>query len=86
MDKNGYKFLENVKSVCDEMYGKPVAAFVRGKVGKGLHEREALIMLVGPTLTMQTLSLLRNEILECLDAKEKQLKGEAGPDTAVFYY
>jgi len=86
MDQKAYNFINNIIAACKEYDGKPEAAFVRGKVGSGLKKREALVMLVGPQVTLENIATLRKEIKEALDAKEAQLLGNIGPDTAVVFY
>lgn len=86
MDQKAYNFLNNIVEACKQFDGKPEVAFVRGKIGSGLKERSALIMLVGPRLTLESLVELKKDILDALDAKEDQLRGKDRPDTATFSY
>ena len=67
--------------------GKLEVGFVRGKIGSGLHRRNVLVMLVGPRLTLDSVQELRKDILEALDAKAKQLRGDKlPPDVGVVNY
>lgn len=87
MNNKDSNLMDNIREVCKEYDGKLEAGFVRGKIGSGLQRRNALIMLVGPRLTLQSVQELRKDILEVLDAKEKQLRGdELPPDVGVVFY
>ena len=86
MDQKGYNFINNILTACKEYNGRPEAAFVRGEVGSGLKKRNALIMLVGPQLSLENIVKLHEEINEAFDVKEAQLRGNIGPDTAVVFY
>ncbi len=78
---------DNIRQVCKEYDGKLEVGFVRGKIGSGLQRRNVLVMLVGPRITIESIQELRKDILEALDAKEKQLRGDQlPPDVAVVNY
>jgi hypothetical protein len=70
---------ENAREACRIYDGQPVAIFVQGKVGSGLQRRETTIMLLGPRLNLDNLAKLRSEMLEAMDVKEKQLRGDKLP-------
>lgn len=79
--------MENIRAVCKEYEGWLEVGFVRGKIGTGLKRRNVLVMLVGPRLTVASVQELRKDILEALDAKEKQLRGnQLPPDVGVVHY
>lgn len=79
--------MDNIQHVCKEYDGKLEVGFVRGKIGSGLQRRNVLVMLVGPRLTLESVQELRKDILEALDAKEKQLRGDKlPPDVGVVHY
>lgn len=79
--------MDNIRQVCKEYDGKLEVGFVRGKIGYGVQRRNVLVMLVGPQLTLESVQKLRKDILEALDAKEKQLRGDKlPPDVGVVYY
>lgn len=79
--------MDNIRLVCKEYDGKLEVGFVRGKIGSGLQRRNVLVMLVGPRLTLESVQELRKDILEALDAKEKQLRGDKlPPDVGVVHY
>jgi hypothetical protein len=79
--------MRNIQEVCKQYDGKLEVGFVRGKMGSGLQRRNVLVMLVGPRLTLELVQELRKDILEALDAKEKQLRGDKlPPDVAVVNY
>lgn len=79
--------MDNIQQVCKEYDGKLEVGFVRGKIGSGLQRRNVLVMLVGPRLTLESVQELRKDILEALDAKEKQLRGDKlPPDVGVVHY
>ena len=65
------------EGACQELDALPEVLFARGTIGG----RPALLFLSGPRLNLDSLKLLKAQINEVLDAKEKQLKGESGPDT-----
>lgn len=81
-DKKPSNFFPNMKAICDNFNATPIVLFARGSV----KHRNALIMMAGPVLTLESINKLRAEIKECLDEKEKSLKGESGPDTAHVFY
>lgn len=74
--------MDNVREVCKQYDGKPEAVFIKAKMGSGLHTKDALIMLVGPRLTLESLAKLRQDVLECFRAKEEQLKDGTGGHVA----
>lgn len=77
---------DNIREVCKLYDGKLEVGFVRGKMGSGL-QRNVLVMLVGPRLTLASVQELRKDILEALEAKEKQLRGDQlPPDVGVVHY
>lgn len=79
--------MDNIRAVCKEYDRQLEVGFVRGKMGSGLHSRNVLVMLVGPRLTIASVQELRKDILEALDAKEKQLRGDQlPPDVGVVHY
>lgn len=83
MDKKLYEDRMNKFDIaCKQLEAVPEIVLARGKQGN----REVLLFLCGPTLTLQSVEKLREEIKEILDAKEKQLKGESDPGTAVIYH
>lgn len=87
MSESKSNLWENAREACKAYDGHPVAIFVQGKIGTGLQKRTAMIMLVGPRLTLAGLAELRLDMLEAMDAKEKQLRGgNLPPGTAVFHY
>ena len=79
--------MNNIREACKQFDGKLEVGFVRGKIGSGLQRRNVLAMLVGPRLTLESLQELRKDILEALEAKEKQLRGDKlPPDVGVVNY
>lgn len=83
MDKKANHLFKKMMSACDVFHAHPIVLYARGTTG---NNRDVLMMLAGPTLTLESLAKLRSEITECLDAKEKDLKGQSGSDTAHIYY
>ncbi len=87
MDDQKSNLMDNIRAVCKEYDGRLEVGFVRGKIGSGLQRRNVLVMLVGPRLTVESVQELRKDILEVLDAKEKQLRGgPLPPDVGVVMY
>ena len=87
MSNQESNLMENIRAVCKEYDGKLEVGFVRGKIGSGLQRRNVLVMLVGPVLTVALLQELRKDMLEALDAKEKQLRGDQlPPEVGVVHY
>lgn len=82
MDKKASDLFKKMMTICDGVNAHPVVLFGNGS----LRGRETLVMVAGPVLTLEKIEKLRAEIKECLDQKEKQLRGESGPDTAILYY
>lgn len=77
-----YRLFENAETICQQYSAKPVVVFASGTFGN----REALIMMCGPRLDLASLQKLREQILETLDVKQKQLEGKSGPDTVVVHF
>lgn len=79
--------MDNIREACKQFDGKLEIGFVRGKIGSGLQRRKVLVMMVGPQLTLESIQELRKDILEALDAKEKQLRGDKlPPDVGIVNY
>lgn len=81
-DKEQNLLMDNVRAICKQYDGKPEVVFVKGKMGSGLARKEALIMMVGPRLTLESLAKLRKEVLDCFQAKEEQLRNDPGGSVA----
>jgi hypothetical protein len=79
MNTKARELFDKLMIACDSLNAHPIVLFARGSVAN----REALIMLAGPVLTLESLAKLRVDIQECLDAKEKQLQGKSDPGTVV---
>lgn len=77
------KLMDNVREVCKLYDGKPEAVFVKGSSGTGLNKKVVTIMLVGPRLNLESLAKLRKDMIDCLDAKEEQLRKD--PDSNFAY-
>lgn len=87
MSNDDSNLMENIRAICKEYEGRLEVGFVRGKMGTGLQRRNVLVMLVGPRLTVASVQELRKDILEALDMKEKQLRGDQlPPDVGVVHY
>lgn len=74
--------LHEFEIACRQMECVPETLFARGK----MNGRGTLLMVSGPTFTLESLEIFRTEVLECLDAKEKQLKGNSDPGTAIVHW
>lgn len=82
MDKKANDLFKKMMTICEGVDAYPVILFANGS----LRGRGALLMVAGPVLTLENIKKLREEITYCLDEKEKQLRGESGPDTAIIYH
>lgn len=82
MEKKAEELFGKFKIICTELKLHPIILFARGES----NGRQVLTMMAGPRFTLESLAKMRADIAECLDAKEKDLKGQSGPDTAHIFF
>lgn len=68
--------MESFEGACKQLEALPEVLFASGTVGG----RRALLFLSGSQLNLESLKQLKADIIEVLDAKDRQLRGIDDPN------